>query len=257
MAYKIVFFDIDGTLLDDEKRMPADTADAVRRLQRRGVRTVIATGRAPYFFQSLAEELGIDSYICLNGSRVVCRGQVIYDRPIPRANLENLTRLAAVHGHPLVFQGAEAFNANADAHPDVVESVSTLKVGLPGYDPDYWKRTNIYQAFLHCREGEQRPYEEALADLRFVRWHPKAMDVLPASVSKADGIAALLRHEGLDPEEAVAFGDGLNDKEMLSFVGLGIAMGNAHEELKPLAGYVTTAVDRGGILGGLRYAGLL
>lgn len=67
----------------------------------------------------------------------------------------------------------------------------------------------------------------------------------------------MLKHLGITAEEAVAFGDGLNDKEMLSYAGLGIAMDNAHEEVKLLADYVTKHVNYSGIRHGLEYAGLI
>ncbi|GAA3401522.1 Cof-type HAD-IIB family hydrolase [Paenibacillus hodogayensis] len=257
MSYQIVFFDIDGTLVNEEKQLPPDAVEAVRELQNRGVEVVIATGRAPYFFAPIAEKLGIDSFVSLNGAYVVYKGQPIFQREIPRASVEALVGHAAKHNHSLVFEGHAAFYANEASHPHVVEAVSSLKVDLPGQDPDFWRNEAIYQIFLHCEAGEEQVYDQVVPDLRYIRWHPKAMDVIPHDRSKAQGIEALLHHLNVRPEHAVAFGDGLNDKEMLTMVGLGIAMGNSHEELKPFADHVTTHVDEGGIVNGLRYAGLL
>jgi Cof subfamily protein (haloacid dehalogenase superfamily) len=257
MAYKIVFFDIDGTLLDEEKKVPADTVEAIRRLQEKGVETVIATGRAPYFFQPLAKQLGITSYVSLNGAYVVHQGKPVYKRVIAPTDLELLVEAAGKNGHPLVFEGAEAFYSNAESHPRVFTSVSSLKVDQPGYDPEFWKKEDIFQVFLHNMVDEEHLYENAVPNLRMIRWHEHAMDVLPASGSKGEGIAKLLEYLELSPSEAVAFGDGLNDIEMLVEAGLGIAMGNSHEEVKPHANYVTTHVSKGGIRNGLVYAGLL
>lgn len=257
MTYKIVFFDIDGTLVNEEKHIPLDAEEAVRELQSRGVEAVIATGRAPYFFAPIAERLGIDSFVSLNGAYVVYKGKPIFQREIPRTSVEALVNHAAKHNHSLVFEGHSAYFANEPSHPYMVESVSSLKVELPGCDPHFWRSEPIYQIFLHCEPHEEHVYDQVVPDLRYIRWHPKAMDVIPGDRSKAQGIAALLKHIRVKPEEAVAFGDGLNDKEMLGMVGLGIAMGNAHDELKPFADHVTTHVDEGGIRNGLRYAGLI
>ncbi|MBP1994071.1 Cof-type HAD-IIB family hydrolase [Paenibacillus eucommiae] len=257
MSYKIAFFDIDGTLVNEDKEVPADTIEAIAELKSRGVEVVIATGRAPYFFKPLAELLDIDSFVSLNGAYVVYRGQPLFKRIISRTSLEALVDHAAKHNHSLVFQGGDAFFSNSDAHPYVMEAVSSLKVDLPGYDPDYWKSADIYQAFLHCQEEDEHLYNEVFPDLRLIRWHRAAMDVLPLTGSKAQGLEAMLQHLNLSPAEAVAFGDGLNDKEMLMLAGLGIAMGNSHEQLKPYADYITTDVDKGGIRNGLLYAGLL
>lgn len=255
MTYKIVFFDIDGTLVNEEKEIPQDTRDALRELQASGVPAVIATGRAPYFFRSMAEELGIDSFVCLNGGYVVYKGETMYRYSITREKVASLVELAGTHSHSLVFQGEEAFFSNTDTHPHMLESVSSLRVGMPGHDPVYWQKADIFQALLHCEEHEEHLYD--IPGLRFIRWHKLAMDVLPDDSSKARGINELLSVLGIRPEEAVAFGDNLNDREMLEYVGLGIAMGNSHPDLLPFADYVTSSVDEGGIRKGLRHAGLL
>jgi Cof subfamily protein (haloacid dehalogenase superfamily) len=254
MSYKIVFFDIDGTLVNEEKQIPADTIEAVKELQKRGTPVVIATGRAPYFFQPICERLNVHSYVSLNGAYVVFEDQPIYKKTIAHASLEALVNHAAKHNHSLIFQGHEAFYTNSESHPFVLEAVSSLKVDLPGYDSEFWKKSDIYQVFLLCQAEDEHLY---VPDLRMIRWHRTAMDVLPLDGSKALGITAMLEYLNIAPEEAVAFGDGLNDIEMLKYVGLGIAMGNSCEELKPYADFITTDVDANGIRNGLRYAGLL
>jgi Cof subfamily protein (haloacid dehalogenase superfamily) len=257
MSYKIVFFDIDGTLVNEEKQVPQDTIDAIRELKQSNVIPVIATGRAPYFFKPIAEQLGINSYVSLNGAYVVHEGRVLFERPIARECLEALVTHAGKHNHALVFEGGKEYYANTPDHPHMLTSVTSLRISPPGHDPDYWKKASIYQAFLHCEAHEEELYADALPGLRLVRWHKNAMDVLPSDGSKALGIDAMLRHLGIAVEQAVAFGDGLNDMEMLAAVGLGIAMGNSHPELIPHADYVTAHVNEGGIRQGLKHAGLL
>jgi Cof subfamily protein (haloacid dehalogenase superfamily) len=257
MAYKIVFFDIDGTLIDEEKQIPRDALEAVKELKKRNVEVVISTGRAPYFFTSIAEQFGIESFVSFNGSYVVYKGKVIYERTIPTNILESLEKEALANGHPLVFQGNEANYANHDQHPQVIESFRSLKIDPPAYRPHYWKEAKIFQALIHCQAHEEEKYLPHFKEVNFVRWHKYSMDVLPAHGSKAEGIQAVLKHLGISPAEAVAFGDGLNDKEMLSYVGMGIAMGNAHEQVKPFANFVTKHINEGGIKHGLEYAGLL
>ncbi|RNB86972.1 Cof-type HAD-IIB family hydrolase [Brevibacillus fluminis] len=257
MAYKIVFFDIDGTLVNDDKHIPQDTIEAIRKLKEQQVEVVIATGRAPYYFTHIAKECGIDSFVCFNGSYVVYKGKPIYARHIPQADMEAFQQLAAELGHPLVLQGShESYSTHAE-HPYVVETFDHLKVPMPPSRPDFWKEADIFQALLYCPTAEEDRYHQSLPSLSFIRWHHVSIDVFPKGGSKAQGIEALLRYLGLSPAEAVAFGDGLNDKEMLSFVGMGIAMGNAHDDLKPFSNYITKHVDKGGIAHGLQYAGLI
>ncbi|NGQ95144.1 Cof-type HAD-IIB family hydrolase [Brevibacillus sp. SYP-B805] len=257
MSAKIVFFDVDGTLLNDNKQLPADAKEAVRLLKAQGIRTAIATGRAPYHLKDLAAELGIDTYVSFNGSYVVCEGKVIYEDTLKTETLAEIEAMADARSHPLVFLNAEEFSSNRDNHPYVLDAFSHLKLAIPPYDPDFYRKKTVHQGFLCCPEGEEKDFVDTFADVSFVRWHPYAMDILPRNGSKARGIEALLHHLGIAAADAVAFGDGRNDKEMLAFVGIGIAMGNAHEELKPYADLMTKHVDEGGIRHGLEMIGLL
>lgn len=257
MSYKIAFFDIDGTLVNEDKQIPQDAMEAIAEIKKKGIEPVIATGRAPYFFHHLAEQLHIDSYVSLNGGYVVYQGEVIYKQPIERSVVEAFVNRAAEHSHSLVFEGHHNFSTNNDKDPFMIDAVSSLKVDLPSYNDTFWQQEDIYQIFLHCAAEDEHLYEEAVPGLRMIRWHKTALDVLPRGSSKAEGIHAMLDILKLKPEQAIAFGDGLNDKEMLEAVGLGIAMGNSHEDLKPYAKYITTHVSEGGIVNGLRYAGLI
>ncbi|MEK4221190.1 Cof-type HAD-IIB family hydrolase [Bacillus sp. FSL W8-0116] len=257
MSYKIVFFDIDGTLVNKDSTIPLDTKEAIRKLKERNIEVSFATGRAPFHFRHIAEELGIDSFVSFNGSYVVYKGKVIFEKPIHPASLEQLEQYSHRFNHPIVYLSHKECYANKKQHPHVVESFQFLKLESPGFQPYYWKYTSIYQALLYCQEHEETHYLEKFNDLSFIRWHPLSMDVLPSDLSKAKGIAAMLQHLKLSPDDAVAFGDGLNDKEMLSYVGMGIAMGNAHEEVKPFADFTTKHVNDGGIRYGLEYLELI
>lgn len=257
MSYKIAFFDIDGTLVNDQKEIPQDTIDAIRELQATGVEAVIATGRAPYFFHQLSQQLGIHSFVSLNGAYVVYKGKPVFQREIPRLHIEALVNHANQHNHCLVFEGHSQFYTTDENRQHMIDAVASLRVELPAQDPDFWKKESIYQIFLHCEAHEEHLYHHAVPELRYIRWHKTALDVLPNDGSKALGIKELLNHLGLSASDAIAFGDGLNDIEMLQAVGLGIAMGNSHDEVKPYADYVTTHVDEQGIRNGLLHAGLL
>lgn len=257
MSYKIAFFDIDGTLVNEEKVIPQDTIKAIAEMKEKGVEPVVASGRAPYFLQSLLEEVGIESYVCLNGALAVYKGEVIYRNPITPSTLETLVQLANKNGHALCFEGEKEYCTDQLEHEYVVDSITSLKVLFPRENANFWKEEPIYQMFLHTHRDEEHVYGELEDRLTFIRWHDKALDVLPIGGSKAKGIEAMLNQLGLTPEDAVAFGDNLNDKEMLEYVGFGIAMGNSHPDVIPYADFVTTDVDDKGIRNGLIKAGIL
>ncbi|WAH38388.1 Cof-type HAD-IIB family hydrolase [Alicyclobacillus dauci] len=258
MSYKAVFFDIDGTLINEEKQIPNTTREAVERLKGNGVDVFIATGRAPSQFRFVADEFGIDSFVTCNGGYAEYRGKPVFGNPIPRHTLQLLSEQAHESGHALVFAGSDACYATVDQHPFVTEAFDYLKiVKKPEFSPDVWKETDIYQVYLYCEEPKEQPYIERFPNLNFIRAHKLYLDLFPKDVSKAGGIEAMLHHLKLTPEQVVAFGDGMNDVQMLSYVGMGIAMGNARDEVKSYAKFITKDVNNGGILYGLEKIGLL
>ncbi|WP_170006836.1 Cof-type HAD-IIB family hydrolase [Bacillus fonticola] len=257
MHNKIVFFDIDGTLLDHDKQLPVSTKEAIATLQQNGVYTAIATGRAPFMFSGLREELGIDSFVSFNGQYVVFEGEPIVWNALPPNTLKTLTEHAKELGHPLVYLSDHTMRASVAEHKKITSAMGSLQFEHPEMGPTYYEEDPIYQALLFCDEKEEEVYWNEYPELHFIRWHEHSMDVLPKGGSKARGIQEMIKKLGFRMEDVYAFGDGLNDLEMLEAVGHGVAMGNAHEKAKRCADYVTDDVDKDGIVKGLRELGLL
>ena len=89
------------------------------------------------------------------------------------------------------------------------------------------------------------------------RSHPAIVDVTAKGNTKQRGIDEIIRHFGIRLEETMAFGDGGNDISMLRHAGIGVAMGNAKDDVKAAAGYVTTSVDDNGIANALKQYGII
>ncbi|MBU5210902.1 Cof-type HAD-IIB family hydrolase [Heyndrickxia oleronia] len=254
---KIVFFDIDGTLLDNDKKLPESTKEAIWKLKESGVFVAIATGRAPFMFKELREELEIDSFVSFNGQYVVFENKVIYKNPLDPTELENLINYSASHKHPLVFLNEKEMTSNIENHQFIRSSIESLKIKHPSFDPDFYKGREIYQSLLFCEEKDEVLYLDKFKKFYFLRWHEFSMDVLPKGGSKAEGIKKMIEKIGFKLEDVYAFGDGLNDIEMLEAVGTGIAMGNALDVVKQHANYVTTDVMNNGIANGLKHFKLI
>ncbi|GIN19095.1 Cof-type HAD-IIB family hydrolase [Siminovitchia fordii] len=253
---KIVFFDIDGTLLDEDKNLPPSAKEAVHTLQENGIYTAIATGRAPFMITSLLKELNINSYVCFNGQYVVFENEVIAANPINSEVLKDVEKVANYHEHALVYMNEATLKTNTKNSERVRKSLSTLKLAYPDYDPDFYTKKDIYQALLFTKENEAG-YLSSIQEVSFIRWHELSLDIVPKGGSKARGIQQLIGRLGFKMEDVYAFGDGMNDIEMLREVGTGIAMGNAHDAVKEHADFVTTDVEYDGIVNGLKEVGLL
>jgi Cof subfamily protein (haloacid dehalogenase superfamily) len=249
---KIVFFDIDGTLLDEEKKLSSSTKKAIQTLKENGVFVAIATGRAPFMFTGLKKELDIDSYVSFNGQYVVFENETIYQNPLNQSELERFLQETTAKEHPLIFMNELTMKSTVHFHPHIETSMGSLLFPHPEEDKNFYAGKEIYQSLLFCKEGEEKFYFENFPEFDFIRWHPYSVDVLPKGGSKAEGIKQMIDRLGFDLKDVYAFGDGLNDLEMLKAVGTGVAMGNGVPEAKALANFVTTDVTEDGIWNGLK-----
>ncbi|MGG3448932.1 Cof-type HAD-IIB family hydrolase [Domibacillus aminovorans] len=258
MNQKIIFFDIDGTLYDHDKKLPASTKQAVRDLQEKGYEVAIATGRAPFMFKNLREELDIDTFVSYNGQYVVFKGEPIYKNALNKEALLRLTDVAIKRENPIVYMDHENMGRNTLDNEDMTVGLNSLKVDFfPSHDPNYHEGRDLYQSLLFCKDPEDKLYKEQFPEFDFVRWHVVSVDIVPAGGSKAKGIQKIIDRLDITPENVYAFGDGLNDVEMLETVMNSVAMGDGREEAKKAAKYVTTNVDEDGIVNGLKMVGLL
>lgn len=258
---KIVFFDIDDTLYDQNKSIPASTEEAIHRLQNKGVLTAIATGRSPFMFRNLRDQLGIHSFVSFNGSYVVYEDSTVYTKPLTDSTLHALVTRTRELGWSFASVNDQSIKLDGHANEKAKESIESLKLPMPfpEIDAHFIENHEVYQGLIFygkhddARFLQQSPFDE----FRYVRWHEYGVDVIPNRGSKAEGIKQLLKKMDLTPDDACAFGDGNNDIEMLSYVGTGVAMGNAVDEAKKSADFVTTPVHQDGIYNGLKHIGLL
>lgn len=260
-AIRAVFFDIDGTLVSFRTHcIPQSTLDAVAALRRRGIKVYIATGRPLQFIDNLGE-LEYDGMITVTGAHCFTReGKVIYHHPISRESVSRVASYLAggVDTYPVIFvcdDGMFVTEMNAD-----VESVARLlDIHMPPVAPVAGvENRNVLQMISFFKaDREPELMSSLMPDCASMRWHPLFSDVIAGGVSKSVGIDHVLEYEGIALDEAMAFGDGGNDISMLSHVPCGVAMGNACDELKAVADYVTSSVDEDGVANALKHFGLI
>lgn len=256
MSKKIVFLDIDGTILDHEKKIPESTKLAVKKLRENGVQVAIATGRSPLHAKEIIDELEMDCYVTFNGAYAVYDGKVIHATPFENVHIEELIEFADKNGHSLCFLGAEGEGYTV-INEHTIRALESVKMKISNLSTDYYKENSIYQIITFHDGVDVLYYEDNVASVDFVKWHENAFDILPKNGSKASGIQAMIGNLDYKIEDVYAFGDGLNDIEMLQVVGTGIAMGNAEDEVKMHADFVTKDVAEDGIYHGLKHFGLI
>ncbi|MCD7938211.1 MAG: Cof-type HAD-IIB family hydrolase [Tannerellaceae bacterium] len=256
---KAIFFDIDGTLVSfNTHRVPESTVNALRALREKGIKLFIATGRHLMAINNLGD-LQFDGYVTLNGSYCFAgKDEVIYKNPIDPADLEALlTYQETVEDFPCIFVQESAMYLNYK-NETVTEILDLLDFPEPPHRPlREVPAGDVFQLIAFFNEGQEPKIMSHLPGCAATRWSPLFTDVVSAGGSKQTGIEKVLDYYGLTREEIMAFGDGGNDIEMLTFAGTGVAMGNAEEEVKQVAGYVTSSVDEDGIYRALQHFGLL
>lgn len=254
---KLLLLDIDGTLLNSRKELPASAKEALIQARANGHELAIATGRAPFMFEKLRKELDIDTFISFNGQYIVRQGETIYRNALNPDTLESIIEFADQRDHPLVYMNEMKMVSSIDFHPDIDESIKSLKFPHPQTEKGFHLENDIYQALVFCEESEEPQYHETFADMDFVRWHRVSCDILPKGGSKAKGIEQLIRSTGHSIEDTIAFGDGLNDLQMMEIAGVSVAMENGHEKTKKVASYITDHVDNDGLSKAFSHFGLI
>ncbi|PSL27714.1 hypothetical protein B0H99_11726 [Planomicrobium soli] len=254
---KLLLLDIDGTLLNSKKELPASAKEALLAARANGHELAIATGRGPFMAKKVLDELKIDTYITFNGQYIVHKGEPIYREALNPETLSAIVEFAEKRDHPLVFLTHEKMASSIDYHPDIDEGIKTLKYSHPAMIEDFHLKNDIYQALLFCEKEEEPQYEEAFTDMDFIRWHRVSCDVVPKGGTKARGIERLIQKTGNSIEDTIAFGDGFNDVQMMATAGYSVAMGNGVEETKKQASYVTDHVDNDGLAKAFRHIGLI
>lgn len=244
---KIIFFDIDGTLVDPQTGLISDkTYLALTRLQERGIKICISTGRAPSEVPDFGP-LKFDAYCTYNGSLCYAGSEILHSDPIAEADVAQVIRNAAGIGRPVSVATRTRLAANG-WDPDLADYYRLADLTLTAApDFDDACREDVYQILIGCRENEHPALIRDAHGVKIAISWERAVDVIPASSGKGVAIAKVLAYFGLDASQAMAFGDSQNDLEMLQAVGVGVAMGNASAQVKAIADDVCGAVSEDGI----------
>ena len=260
---KALFLDIDGTLVSfNTHRVPPSTIAALEQAKARGVRIFIATGRTTLLINNLCELQErnlIDGYVTLNGSYCIIGKQVVYKGAIPTGDVRAMLDFCTGRQRPCIVVAEH--NLCVCNHQPIVDKLfhDFLKVDyLPRRTVDEaLQMGDIFQLTPFIDEEQEREIMSRLPGCESGRWYPAFTDVTARGNNKQKGIDEIIRPLGIRVDETMAFGDGGNDIPMLRHAGIGVAMGNAADEVKAAAKYVTTSVDEDGISKALQHFGIL
>ena len=255
---KIVFFDIDDTLRNSKTGfIPTSIPTVFQQLREKDILTGIATGRGIFGVVSEISELKPDFFVTLNGAYIEDKkGNVIDSNIISKDKVETYIAWTKEVGIDYGLVGSHT--AKLSTRTELIsEAIDPIYPDLD-VDPEFYEKQDIYQMWTFEDQGDDLTLPESLSStLRMVRWHEHSSDVVPISGSKAAGVAKVVEHLGLKPENVMVFGDGLNDLELFDYAGISIAMGISHDKIKEKADYITKRLEEDGIFDALEGFGMV
>lgn len=253
----LVFFDLDGTLLNEDSLVDDEVKEALVALKEKGAVPFIATGRSPLEIQHVLDDTVIDSFITLNGQYIQFEGEEVYRNVIPKQLVDRLKQMTSERGMPLSLYSSDKIRATA-YNETLKKAYNYIHENPPKIDGSLDEREDILMMLvINDDPALDQPYFDALPELSFYRNTPYSIDTITKGHSKATGIDALLKAIGMEDIPLYAFGDGANDKEMLERADHSVAMANGIDEVKEVADYITSSNTDGGLIEGMKHFKLI
>ena len=251
MERKYIFFDIDGTLTDANPggKILESTYRTLEQLKANGHFVAIATGRAQYMAMDAAKEAHIDCLVTDGGNGITLHNELQYIKPIDFVQANRVIDQCIEYHYPF----AVALKNEAILYTNQKnQSKQMLPTKLiEDENIDFHQVKEIFKIFISCSEEEEKLLD--LGTLDYMRYFKGQVIVEP--VEKYQGILEMVHLLKCNEKDIVVFGDGLNDISMIQKAPLGIAMGNAIDEVKEVADFVTKRNDDDGIEYACRHFG--
>ncbi|MBQ3154015.1 MAG: Cof-type HAD-IIB family hydrolase, partial [Clostridia bacterium] len=254
-SYKLLALDMDGTLLGTDGKVPPRNKQAIARALQNGVHVAISTGRSFSGAKWCSEELGLTSPVIAYNGAMICdpvTSEALFSVELSPRDARMAMRLGIERGTTLcIWSKGELFGYPINER--VLDYVNYAGVQpKPAADLDALCERGVTKVLWYddasrvpdlWHEMQAIPFE----NVTVCPSNPKFLEFFSGDVSKAVALGKLCDLLGISRAEAVAVGDGANDIEMLSFAGLGVAMGNASDLVKRHADAVVCTNDQGGV----------
>lgn len=258
---KALFFDIDGTLVSFKThKIPQTTVEALEQAKRNGVEVYISTGRPKMIINNLGQIAHlIDGYVTANGACCFVEDALVSMHAIQPSDVRKILDAANRDGYPAVVVGERRIAIHH--YTDEVYEIFCKGLGVDSHvflsDVEDLGDEAILQVTPFCTVEQEALLVPTLKNCTSGRWHPAFTDITAGGADKGRGLHAMADYLGLNIAETMAFGDGGNDISIVKAAGVGVAMGNAGDELKLVADYVTTSVDSDGVKNALEKYGII
>lgn len=260
MTYKTLFLDIDGTILKPDHTFSPSTKSAISQMQVQGIEVFLATGRPLHELAELAQQLNIHSFIGYNGAYATYNDNTFFNEPMSKKIVDQYIDISKKNGHEIVFYTSDKNYFTSLNAPSVHQFIDTFELQFNELYTDKISEEVLGITIMNLKPHEAKLYELE-ENIHLAQVNLKGLehcyDVIRKNVNKGKAVQQALELLHISKEQAIAFGDGMNDKEMFQTVGESFAMGNAHKDLFQYAKHTTTSVSEDGIFNGLKKLGIV
>ncbi len=251
---QLIASDLDGTLLNDQGKLSPRTVAAVKAAVKAGFHMVLASGRPPRTMQPVADQLGLKNIgVASNGAILYdfAKQEVIDNLHVPKDALRNIITKLREHEPTVSFATEYGHRVGAEPQfprPDTwVSGLNPTISDIDALIADPMIKLAIHHPDRAVEQLAQLARTIAGDELSVTFSGMHFIEVAAAGVSKALGLAKVCERLNVDPKHVAAFGDMPNDLAMLSFVGRGVAVGNAHPDVMAEGHEVTATNDEDGV----------
>lgn len=257
---KIAFFDVDGTLYSEQFGISKLTIQALKKLKENNIMVCIATGRPKEMFDMLNEDfkdVDFDYVITNNGQAIYQNNEIVYKNFLHPDDVKIIIKKADELDLAISLIGDDYSVLNKE-NELALKGFEYIGMEPPEIAPiplNFNKPVSnliCYEALDHIRH-----FTTIIKHSVITHWNMDAFDFVPDNGVKVHGIHKVINHLGLGAENAIAFGDGQNDLDMLKYVGFGVAMGNASIDVQEAADYVCEHVNDDGLYKTLKKTNLI
>ena len=267
MNRKLIFLDIDGTLVAALSSPTPQVREAIRQARSQGHLVFLCTGRNLPIIGPDILDVGFDGIIASAGGYVSAGDQVLFDSLLPEELVQECLTVFHNHGMFCRIETSEGIytdpqmeallcSASPDpANSELIRMQKEIESGINIQKYEQYPRNGAYKlCFTSTNLDNVREARRFLGDRFEFVVHPYGNstacfngEIIPKGIDKGTGIELVCRHFGADLKDTIAFGDSMNDAAMLERAGLSVAMGNACDELKALADVVCEDVAHDGV----------
>ncbi|ENQ3079668.1 TPA: HAD family phosphatase [Bacillus pseudomycoides] len=250
MSYKMIVLDLDDTLLRDDHTISPRTKEALMNAQERGVKVVLASGRPTFAMWPIAKELKLEEYgsfiLSFNGAKIInCKTkEELFSSTLSPEIVHNLYKTSQNEGVWIhTYIGDEIVTEENNEYTEVEAYIT----GMPVIEVNNFVsavkepvvKVLMMKAPERLAEVEKKLQQEFEGQLSVMRSKPFFLEFTEYGVTKGTSLHQLIQKLGITREEVIAMGDSYNDQAMIEFAGLGVAMGNAPDDIKAIANHVT------------------